>query len=477
LEVAFSALGIISLFAVIDIETTGGKYNEEGITEIAIYQFDGHKITDTFISLINPEKAIQPFVVKLTGIHSKMLRNAPKFFEVAKRIVNITEDCIVVAHNANFDYRILRTEFNRLGFDYKRKTLCTLELSKKLLPGKDSYSLGKLTKSLGIPITDRHRAYGDALATVKLLQILLEKDTHKKILKVLVKELKPKSKKEKHINIIDSLPSETGVYYIHNRNDEIIYIGKSTNIKKRMTTHLTQDLKKDVLIQKHIKKVSYALTGSEIIALLKEQNEIKENQPLLNQSRKQRSFPFGVKTVSVDGFLQLVIESPQSKNDYIAVFKNKANAKKQLLKWVSEYDLCLNKTVLKNGRSHCDRLELSDCKGACVGKESGKTYNERVRKLMDDVSYPYENFLIIDKGRNTGEYSFILVQNNVFQGYGYYSLNFQLTAEKIQSRLISIENNQDTKHIIKHAITHKKQLKLLPLDSFSSIEEAQKEGV
>ena len=295
MEVAFSDLEIIRLFAVVDIETTGGKYNEEGITEIAIYQFDGHKITDTFISLINPEKAIQPFVVRLTGIHSKMLRNAPKFFEVAKRIVQITEDCIVVAHNANFDYRILRTEFKRLGFDFKRKTLCTLELSKKLLPGKDSYSLGKLTRSLGIPVTDRHRAHGDALATVKLLQILLEKDTHKEILKALVKELNPKSKKEKYTDIIDSLPSETGVYYIHNRNDEIIYIGKSTNIKKRMTTHLTRELKKDVLIQQHIKKVSFALTGSETIALLKEQNEIKEISRYSTNRRSKDIFLLALK--------------------------------------------------------------------------------------------------------------------------------------------------------------------------------------
>ena len=163
-----------------------------------------------------------------------------------------------------------------------------------------------------------------------------------------------------------------------------------------------------------------------------------------------------------------MIESLQSKNDYIAVFKNKANAKKQLLKWVSDYDLCLNKTVLKNGRAHCDRLELSNCKGACIGKESGKTYNERVKKLTTDVSYPYENFLIIDKGRNTGEHSFILVQSNVFQGYGYYSLNFQLTTKKIQSRLISIQSNQDAKHIIRHTIANKKQLKLVPLGSLSS---------
>ena len=139
------------MYAILDIETTGGKYNEEGITEIAIYKFDGHEVVDQVISLVNPEKEIQPFVVNLTGINNNMLRTAPKFYEVAKRIVEITEDAVIVAHNAQFDYRILRTEFRRLGFNFERKTLCTVELAKQLLPDSESYSLGKLVRSLGIP--------------------------------------------------------------------------------------------------------------------------------------------------------------------------------------------------------------------------------------------------------------------------------------------------------------------------------------
>jgi DNA polymerase-3 subunit epsilon len=170
------------LYAILDIETTGGQFNEEGITEIAIYKFDGHEVIDQFISLVNPEKPIQPFVVKLTGINNAMLRSAPKFYEIAKRIIEITQDCILVAHNTSFDYRILRTEFNRLGYDYVKPTLCTVELSQKLIPGQASYSLGKLVRSLGIPVTDRHRASGDAMATVKLFKMILAKDVEKESL-------------------------------------------------------------------------------------------------------------------------------------------------------------------------------------------------------------------------------------------------------------------------------------------------------
>ena len=172
------------MYAILDIESTGGKYNEEGIMEIAIHRFDGEEVTvDKFISLVNPEREIQPFVVKLTGINNQMLRSAPKFHEVAKRIIEITDKTILVAHNAQFDYRILRTEFRRLGYNFERKTLCTVDLSKKLLPDAESHSLGKLVRSLGIPVSDRHRANGDALATLKLFKLLLAKDTDKSIVK------------------------------------------------------------------------------------------------------------------------------------------------------------------------------------------------------------------------------------------------------------------------------------------------------
>jgi len=140
--VGYLDLEINKVFAVLDIETTGGKFNEEGITEIAIYRFDGSEIVDQFSSLVNPEREIQPFVQKLTGINSKMLQSAPRFFEIAKRIIELTEGCVLVAHNAEFDYRILRTEFRRLGYTYNRESVCTVTLSHTLLPEQDSFKLG-----------------------------------------------------------------------------------------------------------------------------------------------------------------------------------------------------------------------------------------------------------------------------------------------------------------------------------------------
>jgi len=272
------------LYAILDIETTGGKYNEEGITEIAIYRFDGHKVVDQFISLVNPERPIQPFVVGLTGINNKMLHNAPKFYEVAKRIIEITQDCVIVAHNAQFDYRILSLEFDRLGYDFDRKSLCTVALSQELLPGHASYSLGKLVRALGIPITDRHRANGDAMATVKLFKMLLAKDSEKTIVQAAVRANPKRVIDTKLKNIIQEMPSECGVYYMHNVNGTIIYIGKSKNIKKRINQHFTGNNRKSKKIQDDVVAVTYEKTGSELIALLKENEEIKRNKPIYNRA-------------------------------------------------------------------------------------------------------------------------------------------------------------------------------------------------
>ncbi|MFT7119221.1 MAG: DNA polymerase-3 subunit epsilon, partial [Flavobacteriales bacterium] len=278
------------MYAIVDVETTGGKYNEEGITEVAIYKFDGHEIVDQFASLVNPEKEIQPFVVKLTGINNAMLKRAPKFYEVAKRIIEITEGVTLVAHNADFDHRMLRLEFDRLGFDYMRPTLCTVELAQSLLPEQQSFNLGKLTKALGIPITDRHRATGDALATVKLFKLLLQKDVDKKIISQSLKYFKPLKIEPNLKVILESVPNTTGVFYIYNSSREIIYIGKSKNVNKRVTQLFTGSNKKSKEIQKQVADVTFEKTGNELISILKEFIEVRKHEPILNGKIKRTNF-------------------------------------------------------------------------------------------------------------------------------------------------------------------------------------------
>lgn len=452
------------MYAILDIETTGGKYNEEGITEIAIYQHNGQIVTDQFISLVNPERPIQPFVEKLTGINSKMLRNAPRFFEVAKRIIQITENCLIVAHNTDFDYRILRTEFKRLGYNFEKNSLCTVSLSQELLPDMESYKLGKLVRSLGIPISDRHRAQGDALATVKLFELLLEKDSGKEILKSQIKALHAHQVPSKYLSIIEELPTATGVYYLHNAVGDVLYIGKSNNIQKRVRTHLTGTDRKSKKIQKKLHKVNFETTGSELIALLKEQHEIKKNQPQINKDGRYRLYPMGIKIDQETDYHQLILEQVRNDREYLVVFKNSRVAKHLMIQWIEDHQLCHKHSSLQDSDGACFAYKNDQCKGACLEQESPESYNERLSQLQDKNNYPHDHFLMIGIGRKDGEYSFIYIDNQCFKGYGFYELNHQIkNKEKILNRMIAMEDNSDCRALILSHIKKNKFRKLIPL--------------
>jgi DNA polymerase-3 subunit epsilon len=278
------------LYTILDIETTGGKFNEEGITEIAIYKFDGDIVVDQFISLINPEKEIQKFVVQLTGINNNMLQNAPKFYEVAKRIIEITKDCTLVAHNTSFDYRILRTEFDRLGYDFTRNTLCTVELSQKLILDQPSYSLGKLIKALGIPMTDRHRANGDALATVQLFKLLLEKDIGKTIIQSSVKYHDRRVEKERLHKLIAAVPKELGLFYIHSANGKVIYLGRGKDVKSEVNKLFLKKTKRAIKIQNRATSISFEKTGNELFTRLKYYIELETLLPKFNFQKERKPF-------------------------------------------------------------------------------------------------------------------------------------------------------------------------------------------
>ena len=451
------------MYAILDIETTGGQFNEEGITEIAIYKFDGHEIVDQFISLVNPEIPIQPFVVKLTGINNAMLRSAPKFFEVAKRIIEITNDCVIVAHNASFDYRILRTEFRRLGYDFQAKTICTVELSKKLIPEQPSYSLGKLVRALGIPMADRHRASGDALATTKLFQMLLEKDLTKEIVKDFIKLEIEKGISPKLLDIVEHLPSRTGIYYVHNEKGKLIYIGKSRNIKKRINQHFTGTTTKCKKIQTEVFAVTYEETGSELIALLKESEEIKINKPIHNRAQRKSIFEWALYAEKdTNGYLNLKLQKADGRKKEITSFTTLQEGKNSLFRITAEYHLCQKLTGLYQTKKDCFQYKIKECDGACIGKISPEEYNARIQEFIDKNSFENQNMVLIDRGRTVNERSAVLIENGIYKGYAFYNLNYQITnIEILKNILIPMQNNRDVKSIIQGHIRKSKTLKIL----------------
>lgn len=453
------------MYAILDIETTGGQFNEEGITEIAIYKFDGHEVVDQFISLVNPEIPIQPFVIKLTGINNAMLRSAPKFYEVAKRIIEITKDCVIVAHNASFDYRILRTEFRRLGYDFESQTLCTVELAKILIPEQPSYSLGKLVRALGIPMADRHRASGDAMATVKLFKMLLDKDLEKTIVKSLIQTEIVKGIAPKLLDIVEHLPSKTGIYYIHREDGTIIYIGKSRNIKKRVNQHFTGTSRKCKKIQIEVFTVTFEITGSELIACLKESEEIKINKPVYNRSQSKTNLPWSLYAEKDSlSYLNLRLGKTDGRKKEITSFASLAEAKNALFRISAEHHLCQKLNGLYESEAECFQYKIKECDGACIQKVSPEIYNIRVQEYIDKHSFENKSLMIIDRGRTINERSAVLIENGIYKGYTYYDLNHQIhTMAVLKNIIIPMPHNRDTKAILQSAIRKNKSIKIVSL--------------
>ena len=349
-----------------------------------------------------------------------MLRSAPKFYEIAKRIVEITEDCILVAHNAQFDYRILKTEFRRLSFDFERKNLCTVELSKKLIPDLPSYSLGKLVRSLGIPVSDRHRASGDATATVKLFKMLLDKDVEKTIIKEAIRLDAKHQMEPKLTDIISKLPSVTGVYYVHKPDGEIVYIGKSKNIKSRINQHFTGQTPKSKKIQLE---------------------------------------------VDPEGYINLKIEKIKGKQKPITTFSNHESGKSFMNKIVEQNQLCQKLCGLYKTANSCFGYDIKSCAGACISEEPSEIYNKRVLNLIDSHTFKDQNMIIIDYGREVDERSAVLIENGVFRGYAYFNLNFQIhTTAVLKSILTPMEHNKDAQHIIQSFMRRHKRLKIIKLE-------------
>lgn len=447
------------MYAVLDIETTGGQFNEEGITEIAIYKFDGHQIVDQLISLVNPEKDIQPFVVKLTGINSAMLRLAPKFHELAKRIIEITADCVLVAHNASFDYRVLRNEFSRLGYDFQKDTLCTVELAQKLLPEMPSYSLGKLVRNLGIPLADRHRAYGDALATLKLFQLLLSKDTEKTILTSMIKSDIKTGLNPKFFDITDNLPTAVGIYYIHNEEGQIIYIGKSRNIKKKIMQHFTNNSVLFKKVQKETYTVTFEKTGNELIAILKEAEEVLLNSPKYNKVTRKGIFPYSlyIKT-NLQGYFYFSLEKTDGRKKNHMAFTSLAEGRKFIDKITAEFEQPFYLEVLYEKKSK----KVTEETFCTTFEMNYKEYNDLLINLLQKYNIDDGHTLILDKGRTINERSAVVLENGKLSGYCFYDLNYQINdPSRIAANLTPITFHRNNRNIILNYLNKKTGYKLI----------------
>ncbi len=403
------------MYSIVDIETTGTSAPGEKITEIAIFIFDGERIVDEFVTLINPEKRIPYRISQLTGITDKMVEDAPRFCEVARKIVEITENTVFVAHNVGFDYGFIRNEFKSLGYEYQREKLCTVRLSRKLVPGLSSYSLGNLCQSLDIQIKNRHRAAGDALATVKLFQHLLAIDSRpmQVNLKGTNSSLNP--------DIVNKLPEEPGVYYFHNKEGAVIYVGKSLSIRDRIKQHLNNETTKKALEMKYaVYDVSFELTGSDLVAQLLESEEIKSHMPVFNRAQRRIGFNLGLYLhIAPSGYHHLRIEKLDNKKQAITTFNSMEAAKRYLFNLCEQHKLCQKLCGLYKTEGACFQHTIGSCDGACLGLEPPESYNDRVGEALAPVRFDNDNFFIIDKGRRFNECSVVQVHGGCYVGFGF----------------------------------------------------------
>ena len=457
------------MYAIVDIETTGGSPTHEKITEVAVYVFDGENIIDEYSTLINPEKKIPYFITNLTGITNEMVADAPKFYEIAKHIVELTENCIFVGHNVSFDYQFIRQEFKRLGYNFTRDRLCTVQLSRKLIPGYPSYSLGKICDQLNIQIAGRHRASGDAFATVKLFEHLLklcdpQMRAFKNIPGLNKNDIHPQLDPHK----VENLPESTGVYYFYNDKNELIYIGKSKNIRSRVYSHFNNfNSRKSIEMRLNIADVSYDITGSELISLLKESHEIKQLKPIYNRAQRRSVSQYGLYyNFDEKGYIRFTILSNNKKEAPLCSFSTLKSAKQYLQELVDKFKLCQKLCGLYETSGACFHFELMECNGACIGKETTNNYNLRARKIIESLQYKYQNSLIVEEGRSENELAAVMIKNGKYIGYGYLNKEFNSQGiEGLKSCIHKYPDNRDVQQIIKNYIRQNIKLKIIPFEA------------
>jgi DNA polymerase III subunit epsilon len=457
------------LYAVVDIETTGGLAKRDKIIEIAIIVTNGNEIIREFSSLVNPQRSISYEITRITGIDDGMVRDAPKFYEIAKDIVLTLEGTIFVAHNVNFDYSFIREEFDKLGYTFSKRQLCTVKLTRKTFPGISSYSLGNLITYFDILVQARHRAYDDALATLKIFHLILQQESSPEHIKFLVNKGIRDTKLPEAISLerLHALPESTGVYYFYDAYGTVIYVGKSVNIRSRLMQHFGQITAKSEKLMRRAYDIDYTETGSELIALLLESEEIKTLHPEINRAQKNQTYPFIIyTTIDYDGYQILGVEKvntkPNPKHKILSYYSSISGAKGKLAYMRELFQLCESKLEIGDEKNkRCIYFNMGECLGACKGEESALEYNYRAGDAVETLTKVFdENFVIITQGRSAEEAGLVLIENNTYRGFGFMpkddlSRGIEEIKEAIEMRYTSPEANMIIHQYLKQHTDYK----------------------
>lgn len=411
-------------YAIVDIETTGGYASGNGITEIAIHLYDERSvIRKTFETLVNPQQCIPLHITALTGIDNDMVAGSPVFADIAGQVYELLRGRVFVAHNVNFDYSFVKHQLKQAGYEYSAPKLCTVRLSRRCWPGLPSYSLGKLCRSLEIPLRNHHRAGGDTEATALLFSRILEMDGGTHVMAMLKKQkmeqaLPPNLSKAD----VEALPHCPGVYYFKDQKGKIIYVGKALDIRKRVSSHFSghnPNLQRQYFLRS-IHSISFERCGTELMALLLEAAEIKRTWPLYNRAMKRFEPTYGLYCYEdQQGYLRLAVDKHKKLLKSHYSFNRHIDGINLLQHLTREYGLCPKLCLLQKGVESCVSDVHITCSGACRGEISAALYNIRVKAAIDGLSANLPSFALLDTGRDEEEQSCIWVEKGNFYGMGY----------------------------------------------------------
>ena len=441
------------MYTIIDIETTGNGIKGNKITEISIFKYDGNQIVDEFTSLVNPQSPIPYFITGLTGIDDQMVQNAPTFPEIADTVQSITENCIFVAHSVNFDYGVIKEEFRQIGIGFTRKKLCTVRLSRQLIPGLRSYSLGKLCSAVQIPLVDRHRARGDAHATVLLFEKLLKNPEAEEVFKKFLNARSQEATLPPHLPkaVFDKIPQKPGIYYFRNQKEEIIYVGKAINLKKRVLGHFYDKSRKEIQMCSETAHIDFKLAGNELIALLMESAEIKRLFPPYNRAQKRKGRQYAIFAYEDrNGITHLAYNNIKGAPNPLKVIHNQTDCRAYLEEVCKAFSLCPRYCHLQQTNAACSHHEINTCEGICKGLESAEDYNQKVEAAIAHMKLLASEIQIIkEKGRDANENAVILISDGIYKGFGFIDTDIQIsTLEDVEAFITPQKHTVETKSIL-----------------------------
>lgn len=392
------------MFAIVDVETTGGYADNHRVIEVGIAISDGKTITERYNQLINPQRYIPKHITELTGISNDDVSNAPSFEEVAQEVFDLIQGQVFVAHNVNFDYTFIRRELERSGYTWSAKKLCTVRLSRSIFPGFRSYKLSSLAREFDVVNPNPHRALADAETAADIFHRLLEKDEN-----TVLRTIDPsRGQSTLPMNlpreVFHQLPEQPGVYYMENESGEILYIGKAINIKKRIAQHFATNpsSKRAQRWYREIYHIRYTLTGSEWLALFHEDREIRQHWPPYNSAQKHPVAKWGVvEYLDRNGWNRLAVQRAEKRVDVLVHFFSYQSAFQFLAEQVKEKGL----NPAYSGMGWEEDIPM-------------ETHNQRVKLWKAELSTRSGSALALLPGPDSHTEGFIAVANGEYYGMG-----------------------------------------------------------